>query len=42
MSAETLRGGQAVNKIRIDAGLSEMDLFLIELVSDQLIERYGV
>ena len=33
VSAETLSGGHAVNKIRKEAGLPEMDLFSIELVS---------
>ena len=35
VSAETLSGGHAVNKIRKDAGLPEMDLFSIELVGDR-------
>ncbi|XP_028393410.1 bifunctional coenzyme A synthase-like [Dendronephthya gigantea] len=37
VSAETLAGGQSVNKTRVGAGLPEMDLFSIELVSDQVI-----
>jgi phosphopantetheine adenylyltransferase len=40
VSAETLSGGHAVNKIRKDAGLPEMDLFTIELVNDLENERY--
>lgn len=35
ISSETLKGGQAVNRIRKDAGLPEMDLFSIALVGDQ-------
>ena len=35
VSAETLSGGHAVNKIRKEAGLPEMDLFSIELVGDR-------
>ena len=39
VSAETLSGGRAVNKIRKEAGLPEMDLFSIELVSELETER---
>ena len=39
VSAETLSGGHAVNKIREEAGLPEMDLFSIELVGDLQSDR---
>ena len=42
VSAETLSGGNAVNKIRKEAGLPEMDLFSIELVGDLEPQRYNM
>ena len=42
VSAETLSGGHAVNKIRKEAGLPEMDLFSIELVGDLEPQRYNM
>lgn len=35
VSSETLRGGRAVNNVRKDAGLPEMELFSIDLISNQ-------
>ena len=41
VSEETLNGGNAVNKLREEAGLSKMDLFSIQLVNELETERYN-
>lgn len=40
VSDETRNGGQAVNILRKDANLPEMELFSIDLVSNEDVQRY--